>query len=419
MDLLIKNVLPISGDGKTACDIAVSDGVIKKIGTDFTGFAPDETIDGGGRIAMPALINSHTHMYMSVLRNAADDMPFMQWLFEGVMPREDKMNCEQAYWGALLSCAEMIRRGCSTFNDMHLFPGASARAAMKAGMRAVENRAVTGPEGGERRIKEMLGEIEEFKGCANVHFMIAPHAIYTCSQEYLMKLADIAEELGLPVHIHLSESVAEVNDCLRDHGCTPVEYLVNMGFFKNKTLAAHCVQLTETDILLLAEHGVSVAANPKSNLKLGNGIAPVYQLDKAGVNVCIGTDSAASNNSLNMFAEMNYTALLHKGTNGDPTVIPARKAFEMATVNGAKALCIDRLGRLEEGWKADIVLLDTDVPQMMPIRDDPYAAVVYSCDGSETDTVIIDGKPVYLHKQFTTIDTEELYYNIKKICEVI
>ena len=418
MRLLVKNVLPITGDGKTLCDIAITDGVITAIGKAPEGFAPDDTVEGGGRLCMSALVNAHTHMYMSVLRGAADDLPFMQWLFEGVMPREDKMDVGQAYWGSLLSCVEMIRRGCCTFNDMHLFPGAAARAAQDIGMRAVVNRAVTGPDGGERRINEMLGEINEFKGCRNVYFMIAPHAIYTCSQEYLMKLADIAEELALPVHIHLSESVAEMNDCLRDHGCTPVEYLVKMGFFKNKTLAAHCVQLTETDIRLLAEHGVSVVTNPKSNLKLGNGIAPVYQLDKAGVNVCIGTDSAASNNSLNMFAELNYTALLHKGTNGDPTVIPARKAFEMATVNGAKALCIDGLGRLEEGWKADLALLDTDVPQMMPLRD-PYAAVVYSCDGSETDTVIIDGKPVYLHREFTTIDTEELYYNIKKIAEVI
>ena len=418
MKLLVKNVLPITGDGKTPCDIAVTDGMITAVGKAPADFAPDETIEGGNRLCMPALINAHTHMYMSVLRGAADDLPFMVWLFEGVMPREDKMDCEQAYWGSLLSCAEMIKRGCSTFNDMHLFPGSAARAAVKAGMRAVVNRAVTGPEGGERRIKEMLGEFEDYKDYKNVSFMVAPHAIYTCSEEYLLKLADIAVERKLPMHIHLSESVAEINDCRRDHGCTPVEYLVKMGFFKVPTLAAHCVQLTETDILLLADNGVSVVTNPKSNLKLGNGIAPVYQLDRAGVNVCIGTDSAASNNSLNMFAELNYTALLHKGTNGDPTVIPARKAFEMATVNGAKALCIDNLGKLEPGWKADIVLLDTDVPQMMPLRD-PYAAVVYSCDGSETDTVIIDGAPVYLHKEFTTIDTEELYYNIKKISEVI
>ncbi|MBO4277420.1 MAG: amidohydrolase, partial [Clostridia bacterium] len=369
MKLLVKNVLPINGDGKTLCDIAVTDGIITAVGKAPAGFVPDETVEGGNRLAMPALINAHTHMYMSVLRGAADDLPFMVWLFEGVMPRENKMDGEQAYWGSLLSCAEMIKRGCSTFNDMHLFPGSAARAAVKIGMRAVVNRAVTGPEGGERRIKEMLGEFDDYKDYRNVSFMVAPHAIYTCSEKYLLKLADIAVERKLPMHIHLSESVAEINDCLRDHGCSPVEYLVKMGFFKVPTLAAHCVQLSETDILLLADNGVSVVTNPKSNLKLGNGIAPVYQLDRAGVNVCIGTDSAASNNSLNMFAELNYTALLHKGTNGDPTVIPARKAFEMATVNGAKALCIDNLGKLEPGWKADIVLLDTDVPQMMPLRD--------------------------------------------------
>lgn len=418
MNLLIKNVLPVNGDGKTLNDIAIKDGYILSVGETPLDFTADETIDGKGRLCIPALVNAHTHAYMTVLRNAADDLPFMTWLFEGVMPREEKMTPEQAYWSALLGCVEMIRRGCGTFCDMHLFPGSSARAAIKAGMRAVVNRGLTGSEGGDRRLAEQFAEIEEFKGYENISFMLAPHAIYTCDREFLLKVSDIARENHLPLHIHLSESVAEINDCRRDHGCTPVEYLVELGIFENKTLAAHCVQLTETDILLLAEHGVSVAANPKSNLKLGNGIAPIYQLDRAGVNVCIGTDSAASNNSLNMFAELNYTALLHKGTNGDSTAIPAKKALQMATLNGAKALSIDNLGLIEPGYKADLVLLDTDVPQMMPIRD-PYAAVCYCCDGSETDTVILNGKAVYKNKEFLTVDTEELYYNIRKITEVI
>ena len=416
MDLLIKNVIPVGSGG--ICDIAVSGGVIKSVGNAPAGFMPDKVIEGGDRLAIPALVNSHTHAYMTVLRCVADDLPFADWLFKGVMPREEALTPGQAYWSSLLGLTEMIRRGCGTFCDMHMFKGASAKAALKLGMRGVIGRGLSGSEGGERRINEALAEIEEFKGEKLLNFNLAPHAIYTCDEEYLLKISDLAKKRGLPLHIHLAESEGEYNDCLNNHGCTPVEYLAKLGLFENRTLAAHCVQLTETDILLLACNGVSVAANPKSNLKLGNGIAPVARLLKAGVNVCIGTDSAASNNSLNMFSELNYTAMLHKGTELDSTAIPAKTAFGMATVNGAKALSIENLGRLEPGYKADITLVDTEAPQMQPLRDH-YAALCYCCDGSEVDSVMIDGVPVYLHREFTTVDEEEIRYNVEKIYKEI
>ncbi len=414
MNLLIKNIILPDGDAYKYSDIYVSDDTIVAIGSAPENFVADETIEGEGRLAIPAFVNAHTHAYMSVLRNAADDLPFMQWLFEGVMPREEKLNNEQAYWGSLLACAEMIKRGCGTFCDMHLFPGASAKAAVKSGMRAVVSRGLTGSDGGQRRLDEQYAEIEEWKDYKNISFMLAPHAIYTCDKEFLLKVSGEAKRLGLGLNIHLSESKAEFNDCMRDNGCTPTEYCDSLGLFENKTLAAHCVQLTENDISILAKRGVSVASNPKSNLKLGNGIAPIYQLDQAGVNVCIGTDSAASNNSLNMFSELNYMTLLHKGTNYDSTAIPAKKALDFATVNGAKALGYDNLGKLEVGYIADIALLDTNVPQMVPLRN-YYAAVCYCCDGSETDTLILDGKVVMKNKKLLTIDEEELYYNINKI----
>ncbi|MBR2900948.1 MAG: amidohydrolase [Clostridia bacterium] len=414
MNLLIKNIILPDGDAYKYSDIYVSDDTIVGIGSSPENFVADEIIEGEGRIAIPAFVNAHTHAYMSVLRNAADDLPFMTWLFEGVMPREEKLNNEQAYWGSLLACAEMIKRGCGTFCDMHLFPGASAKAAVKSGMRAVVSRGLTGSDGGQRRLDEQYAEIEEWKDHKNISFMLAPHAIYTCDKEFLLKVSSEAKRLGLGLNIHLSESKAEFGDCLRDNGCTPTEYCESLGLFENKTLAAHCVQLTENDISILAKRGVSVASNPKSNLKLGNGIAPIYQLDQAGVNVCIGTDSAASNNSLNMFSELNYMTLLHKGTNYDSTAIPAKKALDFATVNGAKALGYDNLGKLEVGYIADIALLDTNVPQMVPLRN-YYAAVCYCCDGSETDTLILDGKVVMKNKKLLTIDEEELYYNINKI----
>lgn len=418
MKLIIKNVL-IPNDEKTQnTDIYISDGMIDSIGEMPQNFVADEVIDGAGKLAIPAFVNAHTHDYMTVLRGIADDMPFMKWLFEGVMPREDKMTWDQAYWSSLLGCAEMIRRGTGTFCDMHLFGGASAQAAVDSGMRACVSRGLVGSEGGQRRIDEQLAEIEKYKGYENISFMLAPHAIYTCDKEFLLKVSSEAKRLGLGINTHLAESVTEFEDCMKEHGCTPTEYMHSLGIFENKTIAAHCIQLTERDIEILAECGVSVATNPKSNLKLGNGIAPVYELDKAGVNVCIGTDSTASNNSLNMFSELNYCALLQKGKLGDSTAVPAKKAFEFATVNGAKAIGIENLGKLQEGWKADIVLLDLNCPQMTPFRE-PYSMLCYCADGSETDTVVLNGKVVMKNKKLTTIDEEQLYYNINKFAGVL
>ncbi len=418
MNLIIKNVLLPDGETTKKSDIYIENGIIKSLGSAPENFVADEIIDGKNKLALPTFVNSHTHAYMTVLRGVADDLPFMDWLFGNVMPREEKLTNEQAYWSALLGCAEMIKRGTSTFCDMHCFYGSSSKAAIKSGMRGVIGRGLVGTEGGQERLDELYREIEEFGHNKNLSFMLAPHAIYTCDSNFLLKVRIEAERLGLGINIHLAESVTEFEDCIKANGCTPTEYLDKIGLLTNKTIAAHCVQLTDNDISILASHGVSVASNPKSNLKLGNGIAPLYKLDKAGVNICLGTDSTASNNSLNMFSELNYAAMLQKGINGDSTAINAKKAFEFATVNGAKALGIEKLGKLEEGWKADIMLLDLDVPQMMPFRE-TYSMICYSADGSEVDTVIIDGKPVYVHKEFKTIDTEELYYEIAKIKEVI
>ncbi len=418
MNLLIKNILLPEGEGVKNSLICITDGIIASIDEIPEGFIADETLEGNGMLAIPAFVNSHTHDYMTVLRGIADDLPFMKWLFEGVMPREDKMNHDQAYWSSLLGCAEMIRRGTGSFCDMHLFGGASAQAALDSGMRACVSRGLVGSEGGQRRIDEQLAEIEAFKGYESISFMLAPHAIYTCDKEFLLKVSSEAKRLGLGINTHLAESVTEFEDCMKANGCTPTEYMYNLGIFENKTIAAHCIQLTEKDIEILAKCGVSVASNPKSNLKLGNGIAPIYELDKAGVNVCLGTDSTASNNSLNMFAELNYCALLQKGRLGDSTAIPAKKAFEFATVNGARAIGIENLGKIEKGWKADITLLNLNLPQMIPFRN-PYSMICYCADGSETDTVILNGKIVMKHKELLTIDEEQLYYNIRKMAEVL
>ncbi|HAN21554.1 MAG: hypothetical protein A2Y15_09615 [Clostridiales bacterium GWF2_36_10] len=420
MNILIKDILAVVDCKIIKTDICIGNSVILSLGEKPNGFIPEKVIDGKDKLAIPALINCHTHAYMSVFRNIADDLPFNEWLFDKIMPLEDVVDEKDAYWGCMLSCIEMIKSGTGTFCDMHMFPNTTHTAAIKSGMRAVVSRGLSGGkndvDGGKRRIKEAVEEIEKYSGNSLISFMIAPHAIYTCDKEYLLETMSLADKFNLPLNTHLSESVFEVNSCLSQNGVTPVKYLDSLGFFEHKTLAAHCVHLTENDMDILSTKKVSVAANPKSNLKLGNGIAPIKQLLDKGVNICLGTDGAASNNSLNLFSEMNFTALLHKGTSGDASAVSALDVLAFATGNGAKALGIERLGKIEVGYKADIAILDTNYPQMRPMNN-PICALTYSATGNEVVTTIIDGKIVMENRILTNIDVEEVYYNIEKITE--
>lgn len=418
MNILLKEMPSIIGGKTVTTDIYIGNGTILSIGDQPEEFIPDKIIDGKNKLAIPALINSHTHAYMSVFRNIADDLPFNEWLFERIMPLEDILDADDAYWGCMLSCIEMIKSGTGTFCDMHMFPNATPEAALACGIRAVVTRGLSGCgndiAGGVRRINEAIMEYEKYNCEPLISFMLAPHSIYTCEKEYILSVMSLAEKLSLPLNIHLSESAYEVDSCLSEHGATPVEYLNSIGLFKHKTVAAHCVHLTEKDIEILANNHVSVAANPKSNLKLGNGIAPIKNLLDKGVNICLGTDSAASNNSLNLFGEMNYTALLHKGYTHDASVVTAAEVFQFATENGAKALGLEKLGKIEAGYKADIAILNTDCPQMYPMNN-PLSALCYSANGSEVDTMIINGKIVMENRVIAGVDEEEVYYHVEKI----
>ena len=235
--------------------------------------------------------------------------------------------------------------------------------------------------------------------------MLGPHAPYTCGPDYLRMVADTAKTMGIGIHIHLSESVTEIENMRKEHDCTPIEYAARAGVFEVPTIAAHCVQLEGEDISILARHHVSVVTNPASNMKLGNGFAPVQELLDAGVNVCLGTDGAASNNAQNMFREMSHLALIHKGWHRTPQCISApQKALRLNT------------GSIEVGKKADLAILRLDTASMMP-NNNLLAALCYSADGSETDTVIIDGKIVMQNRELKTIDEEQVYAQIRRMCE--
>ncbi len=421
MGTIIANTLAILPDGTGHAagrhDIFIEGSDIVGIDETPEGFSADEVIDGSRRLTIPGLINAHTHTYMSMMRNVADDLSFTDWLFGTIEPIENRLEPEDAYWASLLSQIEMIRSGTTCFNDQQMHIGQTTRAVVESGMRAVICRGLVGGEYDldERRIREALRERDAFAGCDRLTFRLGPHAPYSCGPGYLRGVAEVAKREGMGVHIHIAEGQVESDNMLRDHGCTPVEYVRDAGIFEMPTIAAHCIRVSESDRAILAENGVSVVTNPASNMKLGNGFAPVPEMVAEGINVCLGTDGAASNNAQNMFREMGLLALIHKGTHGTPQCISADEVLDMATRNGAKALGLNT-GSIEVGRKADLALLDLGAPSLTPLNN-PVAALAYSANGSEVTDVIIDGRPVMRDRKLTTIDEERVRSEIARICE--
>ncbi len=385
------------------------------------GFTMTTTIDGKNRLLIPGLINSHAHNYMTLFRNCADDLGFDDWLFRHILPLEDQLTGEDTYWGSLLAIVEMIKSGTTCFCDMHMFINQTSRAVNASGIRAVLSRGLVGEDRHDkealRRIDEAKEDMNLWKNHERMSFMLAPHAPYTCGEDYLKFIAEQAKELNCGINIHLSESKKEFDDMMASRKCTPTEFINSTGLFENKTIAAHCVQMTENDMQILAEKKVSVVTNPVSNMKLGNGFAPVPKMMAHGINVCLGTDGPASNNSLSMFHEMNHAALVHKGATLDAKAVTAEEVLAMATKNGAKALGLgDEIGEIKVGMKADLTVLNINREHFMP-RTNLISALAYSTTCGDVDTVIIDGAVLMDKKELKTIDQEHVYYSVNKIAE--
>lgn len=426
MTTLFKNarVLRIreSAEGKEVffierADVEVTDDIISAVDGKLHEEEGTRVIDCTNLLLMPGLVNCHTHAYMTLFRNCADDIPFNEWLFESIDPMEGRMVPEDAYWGSMLAAAEMIRSGTTSYLDMHMHIHENARAAADSGLRAVLTRGLTGDvcdEGGPRRLREAKEEMERWSGTERLSFMLAPHAPFTCTEKYLRMIAEEAEKLGTGVHIHIAESDGEIGMIKEQYGRTPVEFIESTGLMRRHMVAAHCVKLTDSDMDILKENSINVVTNPASNMKLGNGFAHIPEMEKRGINLCIGTDGAASNNTLNMFREMGILSLIHKGTHRDAVSTGAQEVLRYATCGGAKALFPgEGIGQIKPGMKADLILLKLDEPSFVP-DNNTVSALVYSVTGAEVQTVMVDGRILMENRKLLTIDEERVYFEAAK-----
>lgn len=377
----------------------------------------DREIDCRGDILMPAFINAHTHTAMTLFRGVAEDMRLHDWLFKRIFPLENNLTDEDVFNGTMLGIAEYIKSGITTFADMYYYPDAIAGANNLAGTRCVLVSGANDIDGGtEKKLETVEAVYQKYSGgFGTTTAMLGCHAEYTCSEKFLEGLVALSYKYKAPLYTHISETLEEVGECtVRHSGLTPPMYLHKLGFFENGATLAHGVHLDKEDIALLAQSGVSIASCPSSNLKLGSGVAPVYALNKSGVNIALGTDGAASNNALDPFREMYLASVLQKMSMSDASAVPAASALKMATVNGAKALGLNNLGVLKAGYKADIIRLDASVPEMQPDAAN-ISHIVYSAGRANIKMTMSAGKILYENGAFTCgINMENITKNARK-----
>ncbi len=430
-DILFLNGLVLTLDtDSTIFDpggIAIRDGKIDAAGPSDkieSAFESSETLDISGCVALPGLINAHTHAAMTLFRGLADDLPLMDWLQDHIFPAERRLNEQWVYWGTMLACAEMILSGTTAFCDMYLFEHKVAEAARKAGMRACVGEVLydfPSPAYGEiengLRLTETL--IERWRGDPLISIAVEPHAPYTCSPELLKKCHDISARHEVPLVVHLSENEEEVKQILDRYGRRPVEHLAAHGLLDQRLVADHCVALSETDIGLLAENHVKVVHNPESNMKLASGIAPVPRLLESGITVALGTDGCASNNNLDMFGEMDTCAKLHKAATLDPTVLSAPTALRMATVSGARALGWEgRTGQIAPAMLADVIVVDFRKPHLTPVYN-PVSHLVYAAGAADVRHSVIGGRLMMKDRMLLTLDLEEIFGHVREFAKKI
>lgn len=428
MKLLLKHcdILAAEGEGyrwlKNAF-LGIDGDSIDYIGETCPQGAYDEEKDMSGKLLAPGLINCHNHSPMTLLRGVGSDLPLQEWLFGKIMPIEDTLTPEDIKIGNQLALLEMISTGTTSYSDMYFEPQTAVENSLAAGIKANISRPVQcfNPQetyAENHRAKESIELFQNFQGAGHDRIRIdfSIHAEYTCFPHIIEAYSADCKALGGRMHIHLSETEKEHRECIEKYGKTPAKLFYDLGTFDSPTAAAHCVWVTEEDMDLMGEKGVSVIHNPTSNLKLGSGFAPLPTMLRKGLNVTLGTDGTASNNNLNMMEELHLLSLIHKGYAHDPQLIPAATALNIATRNGAKLQGREDTGSLEVGKKADIIAIDLSRPHLFP-NIDPLALMCYSAQGSDVVMTMVDGQILYENGQFLTLDAEKIMHDAAKVAE--
>lgn len=380
----------------------------------------EEIKDMGGALLMPGLVNAHGHAAMTLVRGVGSDLNLQDWLFGKIMPIEDRMTPEDIIYGTQVAMMEMLRTGTTCYADMYSFPIEVAKCTAQAGMKVNLSRPMIcfDPDMEAEdcdRIRETPEYFKAMNGMGEglVLADFCTHSEYLSTEKTLIRYAEMAEEYGARIQVHISETKKEHRECIERHGLTPMAYFEKVGLLNRPVYAAHCVWLTPEDLEIAKAHGVTIVHNPTSNLKLGSGFAPVPQALSMGIPVALGTDGCASNNNLNMWEEMHLAAIIHKGYTGDPTIVKPGQVLDMATVKGAAAMGRPDTGALAVGNRADIIAVDMDAPHMIPAVDVP-SLLVYSAQGSDVKMTMVDGKILYVNNEYLTLDREKILFNFRK-----
>jgi 5-methylthioadenosine/S-adenosylhomocysteine deaminase len=424
VDMIIKNGTVLTMDSKNSVFengfLCVQGDTISHIDDgSIETFSSPKTIDAKEGLILPGLVNAHTHAAMSLFRGLADDLPLMEWLNSYIFPVESQMNAEFVYTGTLLAIAEMILSGTTTFCDMYLFEDEVAKAAKRSGMRCLVGEVIydfPSPNYGpvEKAIEYSEGLIRKWRNDPIVSIAVEPHSLYTCSPKLLTMANELALKYEVPLIVHVAETISEVNEIKVKYGKTPIEHLDSLKILGPHLIADHCVCIESSDITTMAKRGVKVVHNPESNMKLASGVAPVPEMLASGLTVGLGTDGCASNNNLDLFMEMDMAAKIHKVNTMDPTVMDAISVLKMATVGGAKVLGLeDFIGSLEVGKKADIIVVDTYQPHLVPMYN-PFSHLVYAANGNDVRHTIINGRLVMEDRGLLTLDLDEVIAHAKE-----
>lgn len=425
MGYLFKNISLITMDPSRSevieGDLLVEGSKIISIGKDIPKSA-HKVIEGKNLLVMPGFINTHTHVSMSLLRGYGDDLELFQWLNDRIWPAEAKLTKNDVYVGAKLGIAEMLLSGTTTFLDMYQDMEMVAKAVMETGIRGHISRGTiyTGDEKKDKaalsQLENLIDDFHNFEE-GRIKVLAGPHAIYTNSREFLEAQLEITKRRNIGLHIHVSETKKENEDVISRQGKSPVEYLREIGILDAPyVVAAHMIYLDENDLEIVKAKNIGIAHNPKSNLKLGSGMANVDLYMRKGITVGLGTDGASSNNNLDMLSEMQYASMIQKGLNLDATALKAYDVLKMATIEGAKVLNIsDRVGMLKEGYEADLIMFDMNQPHYYPMGNSPISKIAYSAKSSDIVMTMVQGKPLMVNRELLTIDLEKTYREVSEI----